>query len=179
MCLQGLSTREIARQLTLERVPTKLDREPKRGRRRALGPGCWSPPMVHHMLSYEGYIGRAYWRKRQSISQTRRRARPPQEWIALTIPAIIDEGSFQAAQAQLQRNRALATRNRKYDYLFGGGRFRCGRCGRGMTGFPLRGVRYYRCNGRNQVMDPEQRCRGSLQADLIEARIWAAVERVL
>ena len=26
MCLQGLSTREIARPLTLERVPTKLDR---------------------------------------------------------------------------------------------------------------------------------------------------------
>ena len=48
-----------------------------------------------------------------------------------------------------------------------------------MTGFPLRGVRYYRCNGRNQVMDPEQRCCGSLQADRIEARIWAAVERVL
>jgi hypothetical protein len=40
-------------------------------------------------------------------------------------------------------------------------------------------VRYYRCNGRNQVMDPEQRCRGSLQADRIESRIWAAVERVL
>jgi hypothetical protein len=28
-------------------------------------------------------------------------------------------------------------------------------------------------------MDPAQRCRGSLQADLIESRIWAAVERVL
>jgi site-specific DNA recombinase len=135
--------------------------------------------MVHHMLSYEGYIGRAYWGKRQSISQTRRRARPVHEWIALTIPAILDEGTFQAAQAQLQRNRALAKRNRKHDYLFGGGRFRCGRCGRGMTGYPLRGKRYYRCNGRNQVMDPEQRCRGSLQADMIEARIWAAVERVL
>jgi chromosome segregation ATPase len=48
-----------------------------------------------------------------------------------------------------------------------------------MTGFPLRGVRDYRCNGRNQVMDAAQRCRGSLQADLIESRIWAAVERVL
>jgi site-specific DNA recombinase len=179
MCLQGLSTRAIARQLTLERVPTKLDREPKGGRRRTLGPGCWSPPMVHHMLTYEGYIGRTYWGKRQSISQTQRRARPKHEWIALTIPAIIDEETFQATQAQLQRNRALAKRNRKHDYLFGGGRFRCGRCGRGMTGFPLRGVRYCRCNGRNQVMDPEQRCRGSLQADVIEARIWAAVERVL
>jgi site-specific DNA recombinase len=122
--------------------------------------------MVHHRLSHEGYIGRAYWGKRQSISQTQRRARPQHEWIALMIPAILDEGTFQAAQHQLQRNRALATRNRKYDYLFGGGRFRCGRYGRGMTGFPLRGVRYYRCNGRNQVMDPEQRCRGSLQADL-------------
>jgi hypothetical protein len=85
----------------------------------------------------------------------------------LTIPAIIDEDTFQATQEQLQRNRALARRNRKYDYLFGGGRFRCGRCGRGMTGFPLWGVRYYRCNGRNQIMDRERRCRGSLQADLL------------
>jgi site-specific DNA recombinase len=179
LCLQGLPTREIARQLTLERVPTKLDREPKRGRRRALGPGCWSPPMVHHMLSYEGYMGRAYGGKRPSIGQTRRRTRPHDEWIALTIPAIIDEGTFHAAQHQLQRNRALARRHRTYAYLFGGGRFRCGRCGRGMTGFPLRGVRSDRCNGRNQIMDPEQRCRGSLQADRIESRIWAAVERVL
>jgi hypothetical protein len=48
-----------------------------------------------------------------------------------------------------------------------------------MTGFPLRGVRYYRCNGRNQIMDPKRRCCGSLQADLIESRIWGAVERVL
>jgi site-specific DNA recombinase len=119
--------------------------------------------MVHHMLSYEGYIRRAYRGKRQCISQTRRRARLPQEWIVLTIPAMIDEETFQAAQAQLQLNRALAKRNRKYDYLFGGGRFRCGHCGRGMTGFPLWGVRYYRCHGRNQVMDPAQRCRGSVK----------------
>jgi len=48
-----------------------------------------------------------------------------------------------------------------------------------MTGFPLRGVRDDRCHGRHQVMDLEQRCRGSLPADLIESRIWAAVERVL
>ena len=176
MCLQGLSTREMARQLTLERVPTKRDREPKRGRRRALGAGCWSPPMVHHRLSYEGYIGRAYGGKRQSISQTRRRARPPPEWIALTIPAIIDDGTFQAAQAPLQRHQALARRHRTHDDLFGGGRCRCGR---GMTGFPRRGGRDDRCHGRHQVMAPEQRCRGSFQADLIAARIWAAVERVL
>jgi hypothetical protein len=179
MCLQGLSTREIARQLTLKRVPTTRDREPKHGRRKALGAGCWSPPMVHHRLSDEGYIGRAYGGKRQSISQTRRRARPPHEWIALIIPAIIDDGTFQAAQAQLQGHRAWARRNRKDDDLFGGGRCRCGRCGRGMTGFPLRGVRDDRGHGRHQVMDLEQHCRGSLPADLIEWRIWAAVEPVL
>jgi site-specific DNA recombinase len=45
MCLHGLPTREMARPLTLERVPTTLEREPKRGRRRALGAGCWSPPL--------------------------------------------------------------------------------------------------------------------------------------
>ena len=48
-----------------------------------------------------------------------------------------------------------------------------------MTGFPLRGVCYYRCHGRHQVMDAAQRCRGSWPADLIESRLWAAVERVL
>ena len=89
----------------------------------------------------------------------------------MTIPAIIDEASFQAAQQQLHRNRALASRNRKYDYLLLGGRFRCGRCGRSMTGFPLKGVRYYRCNGRNQMMDPSLQCRGSIQAGRIEPQV--------
>ena len=132
-----------------------------------------------YKLSDEGYTGRAYWGKRQSISPTRRRPRPQSEWIALQIPAIIDEMTFQAVQAQLQRNRELATRNRKYDYLLGGKRFRCGRCGRGMTGSPQRGRRYYRCNGRNQVMGPDHQCHGSLQAALIESRVWAAVEQLL
>jgi site-specific DNA recombinase len=149
MCLQGLPTREIARQLTMERVPTKRDREPRGKHGKGLGQGFWSPQRVQQMLRYEGYTGRAYWGKRQNISPTRRRPRPQSEWIALTIPTILDEATFQAAQQQLQRNRALATRNRKHDYLFGGGRFRCGRCGRAMTGFPWRGVRYYRCNGRD------------------------------
>jgi site-specific DNA recombinase len=52
----------------------------------------------------------------------------------LTIPAIIDEQTFQAAQRSLQHHRGIATRNRKHDYLFLGGRLRCGRCGRHMTG---------------------------------------------
>jgi hypothetical protein len=45
-------------------------------------------------------------------------------------PAIIDRDTFEAAQRQLERNRALATRNRNHDYLLIGGRFRCGRCAR-------------------------------------------------
>jgi site-specific DNA recombinase len=179
MCLNGMSTRAIARQLTRERVPTRLDRHPTSGGRKTLGPGLWAAPMVQRILTNEGYTGRAYWGKRKGISKTRRQARPREEWIAFPVPAILDEATFHAVQQQLQRNCVLSPRNRKYEYLLIAGRFRCGRCGRAMTGLPMKGVRHYRCNGRTTLMDPAQWCRGHIKAAIAEERVWATVERLL
>jgi site-specific DNA recombinase len=90
--------------------------------------------VVHQILSFEGYIGTLYYDKRKANGKTRRVDRPREEWIAVEIPAIIAADDFQAAHAQPARNKALDQRNRKYDYLFIGGRLRCGRCGRAVTG---------------------------------------------
>lgn len=37
----------------------------------------------------------------------------------------------------------------------------------------------YRCSSRITYMDPAKRCRGYLDADEAEARIWQAIEQVL
>jgi hypothetical protein len=179
MCLSGMATRAIARELTEERIPTRHDRTPRGGGYKTLPSGSWSGASVYKILTYEGYIGRARWGKWQNISRTRRQRQPIVSSHEFSIPPILDEATFEAVQHQLQRNRALAKRNRKYEYLLIGGRFRCGRCGRGMVGTPIKGVRYYRCNTINRVIEPGLRCRGSIRAEEAERRIWGAVERVL
>jgi hypothetical protein len=43
----------------------------------------------------------------------------------------------------------------------------------------MKGVRYYRCNSRHSLMDPNLWCRGTIPAATAEERVWAAVERIL
>lgn len=173
LCLSGMSTYAIALQLSRERVLTRGNG------RRILQAGIWQASSVHRMLTNEAYAGRTYWNKYERTSKTTRRLRPREEWIAIAVPAIIDEATFQAAQRQLARNRELSPRNKKREYLLSGGRLRCGRCGRAMTGGAYRNTRRYHCSSISQVLDPEGRCYGQLKADDVEAQVWAAVVRVL
>jgi DNA invertase Pin-like site-specific DNA recombinase len=121
MCLSGMPTRAIARQLTEERLPTKCDRHPEEGGNKRQARGVWSPQSVHQILTYQCYTGVAYWGKRTRVSKTTRRRESPEEWIQIPIPLIIDEATFQVAPRPLQRNKALAVRNRKHEYLLVGG----------------------------------------------------------
>jgi site-specific DNA recombinase len=178
MCLSGMSTYAITEQLSRERVPTGRERggaSGGRSRRR----GIWNEASIHKILTNEAYTGRAYFGKYRRLSKTTRVRRPPAEWIEIPVPAIVNGETFEAAQRQLERNRALATRNRKYEYLLGGGRFRCGRCGRAMTGRAPNGRRRYCCNSLRTPHDPETICRGSVAAEAVERQVWDAVVRLL
>ncbi|HEX9869097.1 MAG TPA: recombinase family protein, partial [Candidatus Tectomicrobia bacterium] len=161
MCLSGMSTYAITEQLSQERVPTGRERGASGGRSRRRTPGIWNEASIHKILTNEAYTGRAYFGKYRRLSKTTRVRRPPAEWIEIPVPAIVDGETFEAAQRQLDRNRALATRNRKYEYLLSGGRFRCGRCARTMTGTAPNGIRRYCCNSLRTPHDPEIICRGS------------------
>jgi site-specific DNA recombinase len=179
LCLDGMPTRAIARLLTQERVPSKHDRHPGLSGRKAAGVGEWNPATIHALLMNEGYIGRHYYNKRKAAGKTQRADRPKEDWVAIAIPAIVPAEVFHGVQAQLARNKALGQRNRKYEYLFIGGRLRCGRCGRAVTGLAPRGRRVYRCSSRTTYMDPSKRCLGHLKADDAEGRVWQAIELVL
>ncbi len=178
LSLEGLPTRAIARVLTKERVLTKRDRHPRSPGWKLAGVGQWNPSTIHGILVNEGYTGCVFYNKR-TMNGKRQVKRPREEWVAIAIPAIVSADAFQAAQAQLARHKALAQRNRKHEYLFVGGRLRCGLCGRSMTGLAPNGRRVYQCSSRNNFVDPSMRCRGYLDADDAEARVWQAIEQVL
>jgi hypothetical protein len=59
---------------------------------------------------------------------------PPEAWIPVTIPAIVTREMWESAQLQIQRNKKLATRNNKHNYLLRG-LLHCALCGRSMTAY--------------------------------------------
>jgi hypothetical protein len=142
---------------------------------------------VQVIIHNAAYVGTLYYGKAQRIpgkrnpdKKTRWRAVDPAAWIPISVPPILDEATFQAAQALAQRNRIQSKRNRKYDYLFVSGRLRCGQCGNAMAGHPYpNGAARYRCTRRPglDVIAPHTR-RGIVARD-IEPVVWEAVERAL
>ena len=101
-----------------------------------------------------------------------------QEEIAIPVPPIIDEATWQAAQVQLEENSCYARRNnQKYQYLLRG-LIRCPRCGGNYSGYAQHGSRGYRCARANwTVSSTGQRCApGSIPAQPVEDAVWEAVK---
>jgi site-specific DNA recombinase len=174
----GMTTRGIAYQLTRERILSKGDRDHTMGRKK-YGKGVWSAASLYRILNNEAYIGTMYWNKYQRVSKTRKRPRDRAEWLAIPVPSILSQEVFEAAKQKLRRNQALAKRNRKHEYLFLGGRLRCGRCGASMSGFSPKNTPRYRCYSQLLHQPDEPFCHGSVRTDKIEPLVWREIEHVL
>jgi site-specific DNA recombinase len=122
-----LGTTSIARLLTDEHAPA-----PARG---------WQPAVVQWLLQNEAYLGRVNWRG--------------QSFPGLHEP-LVDEPTFQAAQALLRERGEDLTRRRgnRFEFLLSGV-IRCGRCGRAYVGMSAKGngglYHYYACSGRQKL----------------------------
>ncbi|MBR1070501.1 recombinase family protein [Bradyrhizobium liaoningense] len=146
--------------LTLRQVVRRLQELKIRPRKSARG--VWSTSTLSTLLRNEAYIGEAHWGSSyavvpehplkkdtyRKIKKSSRRMKPKEEWIIITVPAIIDRNLFECARTQLNANYALSKRNKKNEYLLAG-RIRCV-CGRSRTGEGvLHGKHlYYRCSDR-------------------------------
>jgi site-specific DNA recombinase len=181
----GLSQWAIAEKFTQEGIPTPATLRADSLRR--LPVRTWHQSTIAKMLRNTAYIGTLYDGKSQRLpgkgnpdKKTRQRGVPRDEWIAIPVPPLIDIEIFHAAQAQKTRNTQQSKRNRKVEYLFVGGRLRCGQCGRSMPGSVNgHGLRSYHCTRPpfQDVIAPHTR--RSVQATRIEPWVWQAVERVL
>lgn len=115
---------------------------------------------------------------------------PSQDWISVSVPAIISEDLFEAVAEQLAENR---TRNRQSHrgarYLLQG-LLVCRTCGHAFYGKPVslaagkgkrRSYAYYRCIGTDAHRFDGQRICGNrpVRTDLLEAAVWQDIHALL
>lgn len=159
---EGVSTNEIVYRLRAGNAPTKSG-------------GLWCRRSVQAILTNPAYTGKTY---TFTTSKGRQFTRPQSDWIVIegVTPAIISQELFDAAQKQLQANRAKTVPTTKYDYLLRG-HIRCRRCGRAYVGSS---GKLYRCIGKLKAANPGERCSNKTwQAKNLEAMVWGELSRYL
>jgi len=178
---------EVGRRLTAAGIPTRT------------GKAGWCRTTIHGMLRNPAYVGRAAFGKRPAAPlQPRLRAArgqpahsrrgvghgwaPEDEWISLPVPALVDEATYAAAQAQLEENRQRARRQHGSDRYLLQGLVVCARCGYAYLGRTVdaRNV-YYRCGGHDAAPQAGVRvCTNrAVRTDYLDAAVWHEVCQLL
>ena len=187
--VDGLSIGAITRLLNEQRIPTRKQT------------GRWERSTVWAMLRNPAYKGAAGFGKtktapRQRITRPLRlrggiaardsasHERPQDEWIAIPVPAIIDEQTFALAQERLGANKMHAPRRTVVPSVVQG-LVSCAHCGyalyRTSTRSSARTIHYYRCLGS----DAWRRLGGPLchsrpvRQDLLDSRVWTEIVKLL
>ena len=170
----GWSLRHIARELTRRGLPS-----PKGG-------PLWSASEIRTIVHNAAYTGSWTVNRSRATGDGGRELRPPEEWITLTVPAVIAADTFQRSQRRHGENQPFSPRNlRTESHWLLRGLVRCGLCGhaaitvRTSSGKLLGGNRYYRCRhtDRQETLQP---CIGPyLRAQELDDLVWAEVGRLL
>jgi site-specific DNA recombinase len=184
--------------LTIRQMLKRLAAGPWRPRS---GNRHWSSCVVRRILSDPTYTGTAYANRytyvvprkpttrgpRAGAATGRGAERPRDEWIAIPVPALVDESTHENALAQLARNAALSfRRNTRHAYLLRC-LLTCRGCGLAMSGVTHRGrdgspaVAYYRCAGKDPVARGRDRAcpEPSPKVADLDAAVWAHVRGLL
>ena len=101
--IAGVSLYEIAKRLNNTGLPTK--------NRSRLG---WTAQKISELVNSECYVGVAYYNKRRGATN---KPKDKSQWIPMSVPAIVSQETWQAAQAKRQSNKPFSPRNTKVVYL--------------------------------------------------------------
>ena len=195
VALDRMSLREVCRRLH------------QMGCRTRKGTTRWHASTIRGMLDNPAYIGRAAFGRarflpprprlrpirghpQSSPRATSRVSVPPEEWIEIPVPRLVDPAVFEAVRGQLEDNR-----KRKRDRKPGQGWLLqgltvCRRCGYAYYGKaaprsrkydPTNTLRYYRCTGADgHRFSGEAVCNNRpVRGDHLEQAVWDQVRTLL
>jgi len=142
--------------------------------------GEWCRAVVSQILKNPTYAGHWQYGKSHLVKTEEGRQRrvynPEEHIIDVTVPAIVDQETWEAAQERAEANRYKSGR-RKYDYLLSG-RAKCGLCARNIRGTSTGGTKhaylYYRCAGSQNDVGYTDHCELPIfSAPWVDGTIWA------
>ncbi len=182
---EGIGSHSIAIRLTDEGVLTQT------------GKRLWHQAGVLHVLGNAAYRGTwVYGRYRHVATEdgVKVHEQPRDKWIEIPIPQVIDDATWDRAQALKKQRSTRSKRNTKVFYLLQH-LLKCGECGHrfhAKSTWKTMNVRngkryryeypsphrYYKCNGM-QSLRLECRERPYIRAEQLEEPIWAEVKRVI
>ena len=182
---EGMRAYSIAVRLTDEDIPTQS------------GKLLWLQSRVHHILGNATYTGSWVYGKYRHVSTEdgmKVYDQPKDTWIEIPVPQVIDDETWERAQALKKQRSVKAKRNTNVLYLLQH-LLKCGECGRNFHARCTRVTtnvrngkryryelptpsRYYMCNGM-QSMRLRCRERPYIRAERLEEPIWSEVKRVI
>jgi site-specific DNA recombinase len=178
---EHLSTIAIADRLNSLGIPTSYQRRSLGYHRNGqVGPAqhIWRANAVRNILVNPIYKG-------QYTFGRRSRHHAGREIVTSDVPALVNVETWDAAQAQLEKNLLFSSRNATHDYLLRG-LMKCGLCGHLYVGDAHESGPRYICYAHrrpqilfgSRALAEERRCRDSLplKAADVEAKIWAFAE---
>lgn len=188
----------INEQLSTCQITKRLNQA---GIRTRHGLSYWAPQTIAQIVRNTVYKGVFHYNKYQylapqqpqirkmpaqqgpSTPASSRLRRPREEWIAIPVPALIDQQTWELAQEQLQINRERAERNnQKHDYLLRS-LLVCGHCQvrlTGRAGSLLKPQIRYGCPRKSSLRAPLNPCPGrSVSGPMIEELVWDSVRELL
>jgi site-specific DNA recombinase len=191
---QQQSIGQIVRELNAQGIPTRR------------GAPRWDRATVWGILGNPAYKGKAAFGKTEAVEArnllrpirgkgTGRRAKsahrdkPKEDWIYIDVPAIVSTEVFDAAEAQLERNRRLSHRNGRGQRYLLQGLTVCAQCGYAFYGKTVsksatqggRRYAYYRCVGTDGYRFGGDRICHNLQVrvDQLDGYVWDSVCQLL
>jgi len=157
------------------------------------GKRSWSRSAIRGILKNPAYVGNAYGYCTHLVPSKARRSplepvgagltakrRPQEEWIAVSVPEIVERETFDLVQQKLSQNRKFAPRNNKSHRYLLRALVSCGACGRGSNArTSWDGRSYYVCRGHSEIVS-EQRCRARhAPGARLEELVWEDLCEVL
>ena len=178
--------------LTISAIVQRLremgDQAPPRGQQ-------WQFSTVQAILKQRDYTGQAYYNRTRTCHDAvgrpkahgrglkrspKHQPRPPEEWIPVSVPAILSEDTWQKAQERLAMRQKFAERNNKKHFYLLRSLLVCGVCGRTLAGRTSDGRVTYNCPNQGRQRSPEvvpHSC--IIAAAVVEPLVWQAVSDLL
>ena len=178
---KDLSMRQIAKGLNYDSISSPTGR------------AVWGVSTIARILRNEAYIGRVYYNRTEAVlhrrlaGKARQVQRPRDQWIAIAVPAVLDEERFEAAQRVSRDNSQWSPRRAESGHWLLRGLVKCGHCDMGVSCHKMRGRngtfhRYYYCRNHDPLRagGEHRRCpERNIRADELDTFVFEQVRDTL